>query len=170
MSKLKIDEGVAIGVTLVAVFGLLFFGNFIFQFMKGDSTTAKKTDVQSASVADAEASATLSGTVTGLVMQDVVAGEGEDVKVGNTISVHYRGKLLDGAEFDNSYDRGEPITFTVGNGDLIRGFDQGVVGMRVGGKRVITIPPEMAYGAQAVGGIPANATLVFEVELVEVKK
>ncbi|MDO8483293.1 MAG: FKBP-type peptidyl-prolyl cis-trans isomerase [bacterium] len=95
-------------------------------------------------------------------------GVGDSVKNGDTISVHYLGKLMDGTKFDSSYDRGEPISFTVGSGALIKGFDSGVVGMQVGGKRKLTIPSELAYGAQGSGVIPPNSTIVFEVELVKI--
>ncbi|MSR78753.1 MAG: FKBP-type peptidyl-prolyl cis-trans isomerase [Candidatus Taylorbacteria bacterium] len=104
------------------------------------------------------------------MMKDEKTGVGNEVKAGDAISVNYIGKLANGTKFDSSYDRGDPIQFTVGGGNLIEGFDKGVIGMKVGGKRLITIPPELGYGSQAIGGIPANSTLVFEVELMKIGK
>lgn len=89
---------------------------------------------------------------------------------GNTISVHYRGTLTDGKKFDSSYDRGQPLDFTVGEGQVIKGWDEGLLGMKVGEKRKLTIAPNLAYGNRAVGGvIPPNSTLIFETELVKIK-
>ena len=105
-----------------------------------------------------------------LQIQEMVAGSGEIAERGDIISAHYVGRLIDGRVFDSSRDRGMPISFTLGVGQVIRGWDEGLQGMRVGGKRTLTISPEYAYGTQAVGGIPANSTLIFEVELVDVQK
>lgn len=97
-------------------------------------------------------------------------GTGErQVKTGDTISVHYTGKLTDGTKFDSSVDRGVPFEFTVGQGMVIQGWEQGFLGAKVGEKRTLTIPAEMGYGSRAVGSIPANSTLIFDVELVAIK-
>ena len=89
---------------------------------------------------------------------------------GDSISVHYRGTLeADGSEFDASYNRGQPLTFTVGKGQVIQGWDQGLLDMCIGDKRVLTIPPEYGYGERAMGPIPAGSTLVFETELMEIE-
>ncbi|KAK0516669.1 hypothetical protein JMJ35_001272 [Cladonia borealis] len=89
---------------------------------------------------------------------------------GDSISVHYRGTLLaDGSEFDASYNRGQPLTFTVGKGQVIKGWDEGLLDMCIGDKRVLTIPPEYGYGERAMGPIPAGSTLVFETELVGIE-
>ena len=101
---------------------------------------------------------------------DITVGTGESVKAGDKIVVNYKGTLLDGTVFDSSYDRGTPFSFTLGAGEVIEGWDKGFDGMKIGGKRKLVIPAEMGYGAQAVGSIPANSTLVFEVELLEVVK
>jgi FKBP-type peptidyl-prolyl cis-trans isomerase FkpA len=104
----------------------------------------------------------------GLVIDDLVVGTGATAAVGDTVSVHYVGTLTNGTKFDSSYDRGLPYSFRVGAGQVIAGWDQGVPGMRVGGKRRLTIPPSLAYGNQAFGSIPANSTLVFEIELLSI--
>lgn len=105
----------------------------------------------------------------GLQVQDLVVGTGTEVKSGMAAQVHYTGWLTDGTKFDSSVDRGEPFAFLVGGGQVIKGWDLGVVGMKVGGKRKLTIPPALGYGATGAGGgkIPPNATLVFEVELLD---
>ncbi len=103
-----------------------------------------------------------------LVIEDVIVGEGVEVKEGDTVSVHYVGTLQDGYEFDNSNKRGEPFSFTVGEGRVIKGWEEGLVGMKVGGQRILVIPPEKAYGANGIGPIPGNATLVFSIELLAI--
>ena len=95
-------------------------------------------------------------------------GTGEEAKNGDGVAVHYTGWLTDGTKFDSSLDRGTPFVFTLGAGQVIRGWDAGVVGMKVGEKRKLTIPPELGYGSTGVGPIPPNAALVFEVELLSI--
>lgn len=96
------------------------------------------------------------------------AGSGREAVVGDRVSVHYRGWLRDGTMFDSSHDRGQPFSFTLGRGEVIRGWDEGVAGMRVGERRMLLLPPDLAYGEQGAGGvIPPGATLKFEVELLE---
>ena len=108
-------------------------------------------------------------TPSGLTYQDVVAGTGAEATKGQQVSVHYTGWLTDGTKFDSSKDRGDPFVFSLGAGRVIKGWDEGVQGMKVGGKRKLTIPPDLGYGARGAGGvIPPNATLVFEVELLSV--
>lgn len=105
----------------------------------------------------------------GLQIEDVLVGEGVEAIAGKEITVHYTGYLTDGTKFDSSVDRKQPLSIVLGVGQVIKGWDEGIVGMKVGGKRTLTIPPELGYGSRAVGGvIPANATLVFEVELLKV--
>lgn len=108
-------------------------------------------------------------TDSGLKYEDLVAGDGQAAMAGQMVSVHYTGWLTDGTKFDSSLDRDEPFQFSLGRGQVIRGWDEGVAGMQVGGKRKLTIPPQLGYGRYGAGGvIPPNATLVFEVELLEV--
>jgi peptidylprolyl isomerase len=107
-------------------------------------------------------------TASGLQITDLVIGEGEEAKPGQTVSVNYRGTLRNGKEFDSSYGRG-PFSFPLGAGRVIKGWDEGVAGMKVGGKRQLVIPPDLAYGSRGAGGvIPPDATLLFEVELLGV--
>ncbi|ASP17205.1 peptidylprolyl isomerase [Neisseria sp. oral taxon 020 str. F0370] len=104
-----------------------------------------------------------------LIIEDIETGSGTEAEKGRRISVHYTGRLADGSKFDSSLDRGQPFEFKLGAGQVIRGWDEGFAGMKEGGKRKLTIPPEMGYGARGAGGvIPPNATLVFEVELLKV--
>jgi FKBP-type peptidyl-prolyl cis-trans isomerase len=104
----------------------------------------------------------------GLKYQDLKVGDGALAESGKTISVHYTGWLTDNTQFDSSVGRG-PFNFQLGSGNVIKGWDEGVKGMRVGGKRKLTIPPDMAYGASGSGPIPPNSTLIFEVELLGVQ-
>src|SRR4029434_8623848 len=115
--------------------------------------------------------------ITELVKNDDVAGSGNEAVAGRQVSVHYTGWLYDqakadhkGQKFDSSRDRNEPFAFRLGGGQVIQGWDQGVAGMKVGGKRTLTTPPQLGYGSQGAGGvIPPNATLLFEVELLDVR-
>lgn len=105
----------------------------------------------------------------GLEIEEIKVGTGKEAKSGTTVSVHYTGKLKNGTKFDSSVDRGIPFEFPLGAGRVIQGWDKGVAGMKEGGKRKLTIAPALGYGSQAVGPIPPNSTLVFEVELLAVK-
>jgi len=109
-------------------------------------------------------------TASGLEYEETQAGTGTQAEAGKTVRVHYTGKFPEGKVFDSSVTRGEPIEFVLGTGRVIKGWDEGIALMKVGGKAVLTIPPHLAYGEKGAGGvIPPNATLLFEVELVEVK-
>ena len=106
-----------------------------------------------------------------LIVEDIEVGIGVAVvEAGDDIVIHYRGTLTDGTQFDSSYDRSEPFQTQIGVGQVIQGWDEGVLGMKPGGKRKLTIPPNMAYGEQGAGAIPPNSTLIFEVELIEILK
>lgn len=109
-------------------------------------------------------------TSSGLTYTDLVVGTGELAAAGKTVDVHYTGWLTNGKKFDSSVDRGQPFSFSLGAGRVIKGWDEGVQGMKVGGKRKLTIPSELGYGIRGAGGvIPPNATLVFDVELLGVR-
>ncbi len=109
------------------------------------------------------------GNLNKLVIDDILVGTGEEVKMGDTVLVHYAGTLQSGEEFDNSKKRGEAFTFKVGQGMVIAGWEQGILGMKVGGQRILVIPPELGYGERGIGPIPPNSTLVFSIELLEIK-
>ncbi len=109
-------------------------------------------------------------TDSGLQYVDVVPGDGQEAKKGDHVVVHYTGTLTDGTKFDSSKDRNDPFSFPLGAGQVIKGWDEGVAGMKVGGTRQLIIPPDLGYGARGAGGvIPPNATLKFDVELLEVR-
>ncbi|MBA2565696.1 MAG: FKBP-type peptidyl-prolyl cis-trans isomerase [Gemmatimonadetes bacterium] len=125
------------------------------------SSSSKEADVN-----DPE----LTAAPSGLKYKDLAPGAGKEAKRGQTAVVHYTGWLVDGTKFDSSLDRGQPFEFPVGGGRVIKGWDEGVAGMKVGGKRRLVIPPDLGYGSAGAGGtIPPDATLVFEVELVDVR-
>ena len=110
-------------------------------------------------------------TPSGLQYWDIKVGTGATAAAGKTVKVHYTGWLTDGKKFDSSVDRGQPFAFSLGAGQVIKGWDEGVAGMKVGGKRQLRIPPELGYGARGAGNvIPPNATLIFDVELLDVGK
>ena len=139
-------------------------------------TAAQATAAPAAEPAPAAAS-TGASNITSLQTNDVKVGTGAEAVAGKAVAVHYTGWLYDekaadkhGTQFDSSHDRGEPFEFNLGGGNVIQGWDQGVVGMKVGGQRTLTIPASLAYGESGAGGvIPPNATLVFDVELLDVK-
>ena len=109
-------------------------------------------------------------TTPGLKIEKLAEGNGAAPKAGDKVVVHYTGWLTTGTKFDSSVDRGQPFVFTIGRGQVIKGWDEGVATMKVGDKARLTIPPELGYGARGAGGvIPPNATLIFEVELLEVR-
>lgn len=103
-----------------------------------------------------------------VAVEDLVVGTGSTAVAGDTLNVHYTGWLADGTKFDSSYDRGQTYAFRLGAGQVIAGWDQGLAGMKVGGKRRLIIPPSLAYGSSGYGPIPGNATLKFEVDLVSI--
>ncbi len=157
----------------------------VWLFMRKGNDTAGLYDASPSATPTADASASVSPvvsatpagevikTASGLQYQDQVIGTGAVAQAGQTVSVQYTGTLADGKKFDSSYDHGtEPFSFQLGAGQVIKGWDEGVAGMKVGGKRVLVIPASLGYGSQNVGNglIPPNSTLIFEVELVGVKK
>jgi len=118
---------------------------------------------------DFEISGTPTPTASGLQVIEIEPGTGEEARTGQEVTVHYTGWLTDGSKFDSSRDRGDPFKFGLGRGQVIRGWDEGVAGMKVGGRRRLVIPPELGYGQRGAGGaIPPGATLLFNVELLGV--
>lgn len=157
------------GAWVLVIGGLVYFmtrHDGTFDSTSGDGSAAT-TQINSTTNTN-----TTMDTTTQLKIEDEVVGTGEEAKAGDTVTVHYVGTLTNGTVFDASRPRGDAgFTFPLGQGRVIKGWDVGVAGMKVGGKRKLTIPSDMAYGNQAVGDkIPANSTLVFEVELLKVSK
>jgi FKBP-type peptidyl-prolyl cis-trans isomerase FkpA len=134
------------------------------------SPAANAADTSTAAAANGAVNASAPAAPAGeLKIEDSVVGKGAEAVAGKKVTVHYTGKLTDGKQFDSSVGK-EPFTFTLGAGEVISGWDKGVAGMKIGGKRKLTIPPEMAYGTTGAGSIiPPNATLMFDVELLKVQ-
>jgi len=134
------------------------------------ATPVPSATIESVAEPTASASAKPVMETDKLIILDERVGTGEEATVGKKVTVNYLGTLTDGTKFDSSYDRGTPFSFSLGAGEVIAGWDQGVAGMKVGGKRKLTIPSSLGYGAQGIPGvIPGGATLVFEVELLGVE-
>ena len=112
---------------------------------------------------------TMQQKVSELQSKDIVVGTGDVAVDGKEVTVHYTGVFADGKKFDSSVDRGVPFTFKLGSGMVIKGWDEGVLGMKIGGKRILVVPPSLAYGDKDYGPVPANSTLIFEIELLGVK-
>ena len=152
MKKLNRSQGIAVFACL-AVLAYLFFSEPIMSLfnMKDNNQTSETPK-------------------SGVEVREILVGTGEIAQVGDTLTVHYVGKLTNGKVFDSSRDTNTPISFILGAGQVIRGWDEGLQGMRVGGKRVLAIAPDYAYGSRGIGPIPPNSTLIFEVELLDVKR
>lgn len=177
MKNLNENEAISLFVALTVV-AVIFFGAFGNPFEK---TVATETGTDTVVIPDVEnnpeaASAALlgatdaEGNITKLIIEDSKVGTGAVVKKGDTVTVHYVGALQNGTEFDNSLKRGAPITFRIGYGDVIQGWEEGLIGMKVGGQRVLVVPPSLGYGAEVNGPIPANSTLLFSISLIEIAK
>ena len=151
MSNKQFTTGVAVVAAVVVVFLFFVFGNPFAAVEQGLPASA------------------LGGVGGQLLVQDEVIGTGAEAAIGSIVSVHYTGTFQDGRVFDSSVG-GEPFQFILGAGQVIPGWDQGLQGMKVGGKRLLIIPPDLAYGSQGYGPIPSDATLTFEVELVEISQ
>lgn len=150
------NQRIIIGVIIIAIIAVVAF--IAFRNSSGGETDSAQTPGANSVTTD-----------SGLVYEDLVVGQGDEAQAGDTVSVHYTGWLEDGTQFDSSVDRGTPFEFNLGAGAVIQGWDEGVAGMRQGGKRRLVIPPELAYGEPGRGPIPPNATLIFEIELLEIK-
>jgi len=155
---------------------VLVLAGAIFVFAKSNSTNNQvfPTSTPSATIIPAETpQASPSATVNKmdeLKVEDEVAGTGAEAVAGKSVTVNYTGTLTDGTKFDSSLDHGQPFVFNLGAGQVIQGWDEGVVGMKVGGKRKLTIPPSLGYGSAGIpGAIPGNATLIFDIELLKVE-
>lgn len=159
-------------IVALAVAGIFFYaGGNIFMNQNNQNQSAGAMD--SLKQGTDQTTSTNSGTVSApenLVIEDEVVGTGDEAKSGMTVTVNYVGTLLNGTKFDSSFDRGVPFSFKLGAGSVIAGWDQGLLGMKVGGKRKLVIPAALAYGSREIGSIPANSPLVFEVELLKVSK
>jgi len=153
---------IVVPITLAAAF--LMFG-CVLETVDKDGNVIKPTDNATTSITPTTAT---SSTEEQLIIEDLVIGTGEEAKIGNTVKMDYVGTLTDGTKFDSSIDRNEPFDFTIGENSVIQGWEQGIPGMKVGGKRRLTIPPGLGYGSSANGSIPANSTLIFEVDLLQI--
>lgn len=167
--------GIAVALAVIVALGFLALGTPLLSSFGGIAPVQEEMAVGTTTISTSTASMNLAlnpsePLPTELTVTDLVVGSGPEATTGSTVSVNYVGALPDGTVFDASANHGGAFTFPLGAGQVIRGWDEGVKGMKVGGKRLLVIPPALAYGDQAVGGvIPANATLVFEVELVGVQ-
>jgi FKBP-type peptidyl-prolyl cis-trans isomerase len=160
-----------LGITVIAVIGCQQSGTS--SSSSGGSTSSEGTTASGAGTTASSGGGASASEVSlpgGLKYQELKVGDGALAESGKNVSVHYTGWLTDGTKFDSSLDRGQPFQFKIGEGGVIQGWDKGVLGMRVGGKRKLVIPSELGYGARGAGGvIPPNATLVFDVELLGVQ-
>ncbi|MBX4198104.1 FKBP-type peptidyl-prolyl cis-trans isomerase [Candidatus Parcubacteria bacterium] len=151
------QEWITLAVGLVIIIGLIFIN-----IRGAASNTLLNNSMDSQNQEQ-------SSTPAQLQITDEKVGTGAEAKTGSTVSVHYTGTFANGQKFDSSRDAGKPFSFTLGAGNVIKGWDQGLIGMKVGGKRKLVIPPGLAYGPNDHGPIPGNSTLYFEVELLDVK-
>lgn len=162
LTNMKTSSVLSIIIFAAVAGGLLWFGS-------GYSKKISNESLQNKNKVAIEAEQAQSKIMEKLVIKDVIVGNGAEAKSGDTVTVNYVGTLDNGKKFDSSYDRNEPFSFDLGAGDVIRGWDLGVAGMKVGGKRELTIPPELGYGQNGAGTvIPPNATLHFTIELLNV--
>lgn len=173
MRSLSKNEWVAVAVGLGLLGALLVYTNFKGAPLVPSAGESENINKDVGATGGAAAPEPLPDTArvpdeSGLVIEDITVGGGEEAKRGMLVTVHYTGRLLNGRTFDSSLTRGEPFQFVLGSGQVIEGWEKGVLGMKVGGERVLVIPPELAYGESKVGIIPSNSTLVFEIELLGV--
>jgi FKBP-type peptidyl-prolyl cis-trans isomerase len=163
------NQKIAVALSVVVVFGVLLGGSFLAQ--EQQQMAAMNNDINQAASAALGAEGIDSSNIgTEVQINELQQGTGATATAGSQVSVHYTGKLADGTVFDSSHSRGEPIAFVLGVGQVIPGWEYGIQGMQVGGKRELVIPPQYAYGTGGVPGvIPGNATLYFEVELMGVE-
>ena len=153
-------------ILCLALLGALFASC---QQPEGQQSSGTKAGAAAPSTPEATAGAGPQTLADGLVIEDLVLGQGIAAVPGKRVSVHYTGMFTDGRKFDSSLDRGQPYTFRLGSGEVIKGWDEGVAGMKIHGKRKLTVPPSLGYGPNGYGPIPGNSTLMFEVELLDIQ-
>jgi FKBP-type peptidyl-prolyl cis-trans isomerase len=170
MKKLGKNEKTAVFVSLAVILFFFAAASVVGFVSKGKIVEKNDNRGNSASVGEltVEAKTPISKNINGMKITDTVVGTGEEAVAGKVVTVHYTGTLENGTKFDSSIDRGQPFQFILGAGQVIQGWEQGFAGMKVGGKRSLVIPAEMAYGDRAIGAIPAGSTLLFDVELLGV--
>jgi FKBP-type peptidyl-prolyl cis-trans isomerase len=156
MKKMNRNEWVAVFASL-GLLTYLFYSAPLISLFNNDNQSASNTNTNQM-------------PTTGVQTNDVTVGSGNVAEPGDRITAHYVGVLTNGQVFDSSRDRNAPISFTLGVGQVIRGWDEGIKGMREGGKRVLTIAPDYGYGSEGAGAIPPDSTILFEVEVLEVEK
>jgi len=150
------STGIAIALAICIAVIFLFFGPSVLNLFSTNTLPMSPAEQTTAE------------TPAALGVADTVVGTGAEAQPGNTVTVNYVGHFTDGAVFDASANHGQPFSFVLGAGKVIAGWDQGIVGMKVGGTRVLTVPPQLGYGSADYGPIPGNSTLIFEVQLVQV--
>ncbi len=159
MRRLSRNEKIAVVVALVVVFIFSLLPNSKLSF--NGILMNKKTGTENINSMN---------NIDNLIIQDVLVGEGASAKVGDTVSVHYVGNLANGEVFDSSIEKNRPFVFKLGEGVVIAGWDQGLLRMKVGGRRILIIPSNLGYGDKGIGPIPPNSTLRFEIELLDIKE
>lgn len=181
MNPLNKNEAIGIFASIAVMalaLSVMRFGTDVFTFSAGqdnDSQVASVVVARDVTESEENLEETLidasdaRGNIVKLVIDDIRLGEGEPVQNGDTVVAHYISTTQDGVRFDSSYERGDPFVFTVGAGKVIEGWEKGLIGMKVGGQRVLVVPSEMAYGDLQVGVIPPDSTLVFAIELLEIR-
>ena len=173
MKKLGKNEKTAIYVSLAVILFFFAAASVVGFVSKGKIVDEDSSSKNSASLSELTAETEKTPEIidiNGMKIVDTVVGTGEEAGAGKVVTVHYTGTLTDGTKFDSSVDRGQPFQFILGAGQVIQGWEQGFAGMKVGGKRSLMIPANMAYGDRAIGAIPANSTLLFYVELLGVNE
>ena len=152
MKTLDTKEWIAVIVSVFVVGFFFVFGNTLVSFFTENAGQNSMSAVPE------------------VLIQEVLIGQGEEAMSGDRVTVHYIGHFIDGEIFDSSVERNEPFQFVLGVGSVIQGWDEGIAGMKVGGKRIISIPPELGYGTNDYGPIPGGSTLIFEIELLKVER
>jgi hypothetical protein len=155
--------------TIIGIIAIMVLALIAFLVYRDYTTKSPKYPIGTLDTTPPTPSASAITTASGLTYEDLQVGDGATAKTGDSVTVNYTGWLEDGTKFDSSIDRGQTFDFTIGAGNVIVGWDEGVAGMRVNGARLLVIPPSLGYGSTANNSIPANSTLIFEVQLVAIK-